>query len=113
MAGMAGGQLLYGPVSDRFGRKLTLLAGALLFVAATFGCALAPGVDALNGLRLLQALGGCAGVVIARAMVRDIFAPHEAARLLSLLVLENGRARSGARVCQTVSILVARGTLTI
>src|SRR3546814_10175822 len=48
MAGMAGGQLLYGPVSDRFGRKLPLLAGALLFVAASFGCALAPGLDALR-----------------------------------------------------------------
>src|SRR3546814_3900062 len=47
MAGMAGGQLLYGPVSDRFGRKLPLLAGALLFVAASLGCALAPGLDAL------------------------------------------------------------------
>ena len=67
MAGMAGGQLLYGPVSDRFGRKRPLLGGALLFVLASLGCALAPSLDALIGLRLLQALGGCAGVVIARA----------------------------------------------
>ncbi|MFC3676177.1 Bcr/CflA family multidrug efflux MFS transporter [Ferrovibrio xuzhouensis] len=92
MAGMAGGQLLYGPVSDRFGRKLPLLAGALLFVAASLGCALAPGLDALIGLRLLQALGGCAGVVIARAMVRDLFAPQEAARVFSLLMLVTGIA---------------------
>lgn len=92
MAGMAGGQLLYGPVSDRFGRKIPLLAGALLFVLASLGCALAPSLDALIGLRLLQALGGCAGVVIARAMVRDLFAAQEAARVFSLLMLVTGIA---------------------
>jgi len=92
MAGLAGGQLLYGPVSDRFGRKLPLLAGSLLFIAASLGCALAPRLDMLIGLRLLQALGGCAGLVIARAMVRDLFPPQDAARVFSLLMLVSGIA---------------------
>src|SRR3546814_10180647 len=63
-----------------------------LFPYTTLFRSLAPGLDALIGLRLLQALGGCAGVVIARAMVRDLFAPQEAARVFSLLMLVTGIA---------------------
>jgi len=90
--GLAAGQLVYGPLSDRFGRKRPLLAGLLLYIAASAGCALAPTVETLIGLRLVQSLGGCAGVVIARAMVRDLFEQQQAARMFSLLVLVMGLA---------------------
>ncbi len=91
-AGLATGQLVYGPVSDRFGRKKPLLFGLAIYVMATLGCALAPSMSALIGLRFLQALGGCAGVVMTRAMVRDRFEPQDMARILSLLLLVIGVA---------------------
>lgn len=91
-AGLAVGQLLYGPLSDRFGRKPPLLVGLAIYVAASVGCALAPGIDALIALRLLQAAGGCAGMVVTRAIVRDCTAPQDMARILSRLVLVMGLA---------------------
>ncbi len=91
-AGLATGQLIYGPVSDRFGRRRPLLFGLALYIVATLGCALAPSMSALIGLRFLQALGGCAGVVMTRAMVRDRFEPQDMARILSLLLLVIGVA---------------------
>lgn len=90
--GLAFGQLVYGPISDRFGRKKPLLFGLALFTLASFGCALATSVEALIGLRLLQALGGCAGMVVTRAMVRDRFDVNEMASVLSALVLVMGVA---------------------
>ncbi len=90
--GLALGQLCYGPVADRFGRKRPLYAGLLLFVLASAGCALARGIDALILLRLLQALGGSALLVIARAVVRDFYDERESARVLSLLMLVMGLA---------------------
>jgi DHA1 family bicyclomycin/chloramphenicol resistance-like MFS transporter len=90
--GMAIGQLVYGPVSDRFGRKTPLLVGLALYVAASFACIYAPSIDALVVLRFLQALGGSAGMVMTRAMVRDRFAPQHMARVLSALVLVMGAA---------------------
>jgi MFS transporter, DHA1 family, multidrug resistance protein len=91
-AGLALGQLVYGPVSDRYGRRAPLLAGLAIYIAATLGCAFAPSMSALIGLRFLQALGGCAGVVMTRAMVRDRFEPQDMARILSLLLLVIGVA---------------------
>lgn len=91
-AGLAIGQLVYGPVSDRYGRKRPLLVGLAIYVLATFGCALASSMTAFIALRFLQALGGCAGMVITRAMVRDRFPPQDMARILSLLVLVIGAA---------------------
>ncbi|MGH8459545.1 MAG: multidrug effflux MFS transporter, partial [Nevskiales bacterium] len=91
-AGLAIGQLIYGPVSDRFGRRTPLLVGLGIYVIATLGCALAPSMEALIGLRFLQALGGCAGVVMTRAMVRDRFPPQDMAHILSLLILVIGIA---------------------
>jgi DHA1 family bicyclomycin/chloramphenicol resistance-like MFS transporter len=91
-AGLAVGQLIYGPVSDRFGRRGPLLAGLGIYIAATLGCAFAPSMSALIGLRFLQALGGCAGIVMTRAMVRDRFDPQDMARILSLLLLVIGIA---------------------
>ncbi|MGV3519031.1 multidrug effflux MFS transporter [Luteitalea sp.] len=90
--GLAIGQLFYGPLSDRYGRRRPLLAGLALYTAASVGCALSTSVDQLLVWRGLQALGGCAGVVTARAVVRDVFGPREAARVLSSLMLVMGVA---------------------
>jgi DHA1 family bicyclomycin/chloramphenicol resistance-like MFS transporter len=92
LAGIAAGQLLWGPLSDSFGRKRPLYAGTALFAAGSIACALAGSIDALTGFRLLQALGGCAGMVIARAIVRDRHEGTEAARFYSLLMLVIGIA---------------------
>lgn len=91
-AGMAIGQFLYGPASDRLGRRGPILLGVAVYVAASVVCALAPSADALIGARFVQALGGCAGAVVARAVVRDRFSHAETARILSLLVLVMGLA---------------------
>lgn len=85
--GMACGQLFYGPLLDRYGRKPPLYAGLTLFVLASLGCAFAANVDSLIGLRLLQALGGCVAQVAALTMVRDFFPVHEGAKVMSLLLL--------------------------
>src|SRR5580704_4564076 len=85
--GISFGQLLYGPLLDRFGRKKPLYAGLFLYLLASVGCALARTADALIALRLLQALGGCVGMVASRAMVRDMFHVKENAKVFSLLML--------------------------
>ncbi|WP_028925186.1 multidrug effflux MFS transporter [Pseudonocardia acaciae] len=92
LAGLAVGQLLAGPCSDALGRRGPLLAGLAVYVAASLGCAVAPTAGALTGLRLVQGLAGAAGVVIARAIVRDLYSGVEMARFLSLLMLVNGMA---------------------
>ncbi len=92
MLGLALGQLLWGWLADAYGRKRPLYAGIGLYVAASLACALAPSIGVLIGFRLLQGLAGCAGVVIARAIVRDLFAGAEAARFFSLLLLVMGAA---------------------
>jgi DHA1 family bicyclomycin/chloramphenicol resistance-like MFS transporter len=81
------GQVIYGPLSDMFGRKGPLYFGLALFVAGSIGCALAPDMPTLIGLRFVQGLGACAGMVIPRAIVRDLHTGTEAARLMSLLML--------------------------
>ena len=90
--GLALGQLIYGPAADRFGRKPPLYVGLVVFALASVGCALVHSVEALVGLRFLQAMGGCAEMVIARAIVRDRFAPRDAVRVFSGLVLVMGVA---------------------
>lgn len=92
MAGLGIGQLGWGPVADRFGRRGPLTAGVLLYVVASAACALATSVEALIVLRFLQAIGGAAGAVITRAIVRDLATGAEAARLLSTLTLIMGVA---------------------
>ena len=81
------GQIIYGPVSDMFGRKAPLYFGLMLFAAGSIGCALAPDIHTLVVLRFIQGLGACAGMVIPRAIVRDLHTGHDAARLMSLLML--------------------------
>jgi DHA1 family bicyclomycin/chloramphenicol resistance-like MFS transporter len=90
--GLAVGQFAYGMLTDRFGRKPPLYAGLALYALASLGCALAPSIDALILLRFVQALGGCAGIVIPIAVVRDRFEQREAAQVLSRLMLVMGVA---------------------
>jgi DHA1 family bicyclomycin/chloramphenicol resistance-like MFS transporter len=90
--GMAVGQLFYGPLSDRFGRKRPLIFGMFLYLLATIGCAFAPNIETFIMLRILQALGGCAGMVITRAIIRDLFESKKVAAFLSSMALIMGLA---------------------
>jgi DHA1 family bicyclomycin/chloramphenicol resistance-like MFS transporter len=80
-------QLFYGPLADIFGRKLPIYGGLVLFAIGSVGCALAPDIETLIAFRVLQAFGSCAGMVVPRAIVRDLHTGHEATRLMSLLLL--------------------------
>ena len=91
-AGLAIGQFFHGPASDRWGRRGPLFAGVALYVVASAWCAMAPSLPMLCVARFFQALGGCAGPVIARAIVRDKFAHRQGARILSQLMLVMGVA---------------------
>lgn len=81
------GQLIYGPLSDIFGRKKPLYVGVALFILSSLSCVLVDSVGAFIALRFLEALGGCAGVVIARAIVNDIFDLNEAASMFALMMV--------------------------
>src|SRR5688572_26663389 len=83
--GISVGQLIYGPLLERFGRKRPLYFGLTLYLLASIGCALATSVDALIMFRLVQALGSCVGMVASRAIVRDLFEVHQNAKIFSLL----------------------------
>ncbi|HEU5165511.1 MAG TPA: multidrug effflux MFS transporter [Chitinophagaceae bacterium] len=85
--GISVGQLFYGPLLERFGRKKPLYAGLCIYLLASIGCAFAASVDALIALRLFQALGGCVGMVAARAMIRDLFDVKENSKIFSTLML--------------------------
>ena len=87
LLGLALGQLVFGPLSDRLGRRPPILGGMVLFCLATAVCAAAPGVGVLVGARLLQAFGACAGMVVSRAVVRDRYDDHEVLHVFSLLSL--------------------------
>ena len=87
LIGLAIGQLLYGPLSDRFGRRPVLLCGLALFTAAGVVTALAPNAGVLIGARVLQSVGGCGGLVLGRAIVRDQATADRAAGQLALLTL--------------------------
>jgi len=90
--GLAIGQLIYGPASDRLGRRGPLLFGYALYLIGSIACAMAPSAEALLWARLAQALGGCASMVVTRAVVRDLFDHHESAHMFSLLALVTGAA---------------------
>ncbi|GEK97460.1 Bcr/CflA family drug resistance efflux transporter [Gluconobacter kanchanaburiensis NBRC 103587] len=86
LIGFSIGQLFWGPVSDRYGRRLPVASGLVLFVIGSGGCALAGSGESLIIWRMIQAAGACASVVLARAMVRDLYEGPQAARMLSVLM---------------------------
>jgi DHA1 family bicyclomycin/chloramphenicol resistance-like MFS transporter len=90
--GLAIGQAIYGPFSDRFGRKPPLYFGLVIYILASIGCVFATHIDQLIALRFLQALGGCAGMVVSRAVVRDRCNVQEMAKAFSTLMLIMGLA---------------------
>ena len=85
--GICAGQLICGPLLDRFGRKRPLYVGLIIYIAASLGCAMSNSVELLIGFRFLQALGGCVGMVAPDAIVRDMFPVNENAKIFSLLIL--------------------------
>ncbi|MFS4461035.1 multidrug effflux MFS transporter [Bdellovibrio sp. HCB2-146] len=85
--GLAVGQLFYGPLLDRFGRKKPLYVGLVLYILATIGCLMSTSIEGLIAFRFLQAIGGCAANVASVAMVRDLFTAKESAKVFSLLML--------------------------
>jgi MFS transporter, DHA1 family, multidrug resistance protein len=87
MLGFALGQLFYGPLSDRFGRRPVLLFGLAFFAASTVGCSFAPTIGALIGLRFVQGLGAASGVVLSRALTRDAYTFQEMPKVMSWIAL--------------------------
>lgn len=90
LIGIAVGQLIVGPISDRVGRRPPLMVGIACFVASSLACAAVPDAVSLDVLRLIMGLSGAAGIVIARALVRDLFSGVQAARFFSALMLVTG-----------------------
>ncbi|WP_154767701.1 multidrug effflux MFS transporter [Nakamurella alba] len=107
LLGVAGGQLLMGPLADRFGRRRPLIAGLLLHLVASVLCAFAPNVELLMIARTLQGIGAAAGAVISLAIVRDLLTGLPAARLLARLMLVTGVAPI---LAPTIGSLVLRTT---
>jgi MFS transporter, DHA1 family, multidrug resistance protein len=87
MLGFAVGQLFYGPMSDRYGRRPVLLVGVSFFIATTLACSLAPSIGSLIGLRVLQGLGAASGAVLSRALTRDAYSAHEMPVVMSWISL--------------------------
>lgn len=130
LTGFSLGQLAWGPIGDRHGRRVPVALGLLLFVVGSAGCAMSGSIGAMIGWRVVQALGACASVVLARAMVRDLYQGHRAAQMMStlmtvmaiaplmgpviggqILVLAGWRAIFGALLAVGVLTLVALVTL--
>lgn len=88
--GLAAGQLIYGPLIDRFGRRWPLLAGIAIYTLAALAIIAAPGIVSFAVLRLLQALGGCSGMIISRAIIRDLFDERTSARVLASMMVVQG-----------------------
>ncbi|WOI52411.1 multidrug effflux MFS transporter [Parvularcula sp. LCG005] len=80
-------QIIYGPLSDAFGRRPPMLGGLVLYVLASLGCAFAPSIEWLIAFRFMQGVGAASSMVIARAIVRDLLRGHEATRLMALMML--------------------------
>ena len=87
LIGFSLGQLFWGPISDRVGRRLPIALGLLLFIGGSLGCALSENIGQMLAWRVVQAVGACAGPVLARAMARDLYARERSAQMLSILIL--------------------------
>lgn len=85
LAGFACGQIFYGPLSDRFGRRPVMLAGLAIYGAASLACVFADSIETLIFARFVQALGACAGPVLGRAIVRDVWGATESARIIAYM----------------------------
>jgi len=85
--GICFGQLISGPLLDRYGRKKPLIGGMSIYILASIGCAFSTSVEMLIVLRLVQALGGCVTMVAPRAIIRDVFPVHESAKIFSMMIL--------------------------
>ncbi len=85
--GISLGQLICGPLLDRFGRKMPLIVGLVIYIIASIGCAISTSIETLVVFRLFQALGGCVGSVAPRAIIRDVFPLNENAKIFSLMIL--------------------------
>ncbi|WP_404711168.1 multidrug effflux MFS transporter [Sphingomonas sp. MMS24-J13] len=105
--GLCLGQLIHGPLSDRLGRRPPLIVGVALYVLASVGGALCGAIGPLIVLRFFQALGGCAGMVIGRAVVRDRFTPAESAHVFSILLLVMSLAPVLAPLLGSFVLLIA------
>jgi DHA1 family bicyclomycin/chloramphenicol resistance-like MFS transporter len=92
LVGLAFGQLVYGPLSDRYGRRGPILIGVGLYVLGTLGCMLSPSIEALIACRIVQAAGACAGMVLSRAVIRDLYPSSQVLHVLSLLMMVMGLA---------------------
>lgn len=90
--GIAVGQLVYGPLVDKYGRKKPLLAGLGIYIIAALGCALSDSIESLIAMRLLQALGGCVGMVASNSIISDVYEHDKRARAFSLIMLVMGVA---------------------
>ncbi|MBG6061756.1 DHA1 family bicyclomycin/chloramphenicol resistance-like MFS transporter [Flavobacterium sp. CG_9.1] len=88
--GISAGQLLYGPLLDRFGRKKPLFIGLLVYIAASLGCVFVTDIDTFIGLRFIQAVGSCAATVASVSMVRDLFPVKDIPKVFSMLMLVVG-----------------------
>ncbi len=85
LAGFACGQIFYGPLSDRYGRRPIMLGGLIVYCAGSIGCVFAQSIEVLIAARFVQALGACAGPVIGRAVVRDLWGASESARIIAYM----------------------------
>jgi MFS transporter, DHA1 family, multidrug resistance protein len=85
--GICAGQMLIGPLLDRYGRKRPLYGGLTIYILSSIGCAFAPSIEMLIALRFFQAAGGCVGIVAPRAIIRDVFPVEENAKIFSMLIL--------------------------
>ncbi|PKG23252.1 multidrug effflux MFS transporter [Niallia nealsonii] len=92
LIGLAGGQLVAGPLSDSIGRRLPLLVGLILYMITSLLCVFSPSIYSLIFLRLLQGIAGSAGIVISRAVVRDLYSGTELTKFFALIALVNGAA---------------------
>lgn len=90
LIGLGIGQLIIGPISDKFGRRKMLLAGLFLYTFASFMCAILPSIHWFIGLRFLQGIGGAAGIVISMAIIRDLYRKHEMTKMLALVTIITG-----------------------
>lgn len=107
LAGLSVGQLIYGPISDKYGRKTPLLIGIIIFILSSFVISSVKSLELLVALRFIQALGSCVGMVITRAIIRDMFEPRDAAKVFSLVILIMGVAPIIAPLLGTQILLIS------